>query len=87
MWDHWEISAQELAMASFYLINQTFLVETKSFYMQHPLEISKLVCHNLPEGALSQFRQPSSLSTSHAPLPPPTCDHTIPSWNRLYLIF
>lgn len=61
----WETVAQEPTMASFEPINQTPPCGNirASIYIS-PLEVSKLVCHNLPEGAPSQFRQPSSHSAS-----------------------
>ena len=62
---HWETAAQEPTMASFEPINQIPPCGNirASIYVS-PLEVSKLVCHNLPEGAPSPFRQPSSHSAS-----------------------
>lgn len=58
-----------------------------SFYVQLPLEVSKLVCHDLPEGALSQQATLVTLNIDHPPFHLPTCAPATPLWKILYPIF
>lgn len=68
--------------------SNSFLWKHESSYMQLPLEVSKLVCLSLPEGARGLLREPSSHWRSIMLISClPTCAHATPPWNLLCLLF